>query len=439
MARRRDTPPVARPAGKRFFIELGKDILIVALSCSAILLAWQTPMISHLRGWVTPATQTAGPTVVQSGQAVTPYAVAVRNHLGLYGVSYDEGTVGRVFDSFSPHLRQALASAGDVVSMSPEQWRSMLEAPGVCCLFQGSPSLTALAASLGGESAPEGAGRMVVLCRLMGRMWLGWQEGKDLYRAPVALGDEEGWQGALDDYGPNGAAYAYDLAAQDDAYDALDPWVLISLAPSQPTVYAASTPDFISDATALGDLLASLGFLSGADAAYETAGGLAISENGDRLQVSRAGEILFRAGEETRYPAGGRARGVPGEREAVLSAWEVLTRCAESWKEAGEFVLTATAAVDNGWEITFQTRLAGVPVLMGEKGWCARFLVAEGKVTEFTVYPRTYVETEEVSLIATPRLAAAALRSLPGNRGKLLLCYTDNRSAALTAGWLCEE
>lgn len=439
MGKRRDIPPVVRPTGKRRLIELGKDLIIVALTCSALLLAWQTPMATHLRGWVAPPPQATAAVAQQSGEGVTPYAMAVRTSRGLYGAGYDSAAVSRAFEQFSPYLKEALATAGEAASLTQSRWRAMLEAPGVCFLFQGTPSLAALSAFLGGETALREDCRMAVLCRIGGRAWLGWQTGKGFFGTSVTLEDAEGWSGALEGYGPNGAAYAYDLAQEDDAYDALDPWTLVTLAPSQPIVYTAVTADFTTDAAALGDLLTSLGFLSGADAAYETAGGLAVTENGDRLQVSRGGEIIFRAGDEARYLIGAQARALPGEREAVLCAWEVLDRCAKVWKEEGDFVLTEVNAVDGGWEILFQSRLAGVPVSTGENGWCARFLAAEGKVAEFTIYPRVYTDSGEAGLVATPRLAAAALRSLPGSSGRLLLRYTDNHSAVLAAGWVSEE
>ncbi len=439
MGKRRDIPTVARPTGKRRLIELGKDLIIAALTCSALLLAWQTPMANHLRGWVAPPPQATPAAVRQSGEAVTPYAMAVRTSRGLYGIGYDTAAVSRAFEQFSPYLEQALSTAGEAVSLTRSRWRAMLEAPGVCFLFQGTPSLTALSVFLGGETAPQGSCRTAVLCRIMGQIWLGWQTGEGFFGTAVTLEDVEGWGEALEGYGPNGAAYAYDLAREDDAYDALDGWTLVTLAPSQPTVYNAATADFTTDTTALGDLLTALGFLSGADAAYETAGGLAVTENGDRLQVSRRGEIIFRAGDEARYPIGTQARALPGEREAILCAWEVLDRCAKAWKEEGDFILTEVNAVNGGWEILFQTRLAGVPVSTGENGWCARFLAAEGRVTEFTIYPRVYTDSGETGLVTTSRLAAAALRSLPESSGKLLLCYTDHYSATLAAGWVSEE
>ena len=36
MPRRKQSPPVAKPTGRRRLIEIGKDILIVALTCSAL-------------------------------------------------------------------------------------------------------------------------------------------------------------------------------------------------------------------------------------------------------------------------------------------------------------------------------------------------------------------------------------------------------------------
>jgi len=427
---------VARPTGARRLIELGKDILIAALTVSTVFLALQTPMADQLRGWVAPPAPVSGTTGQQSGRVVTPYALAVRSDGELYGVSYDDAAVARVFDQLSPYLGEALTAATAAEAATSRQFQRLLESPGFTCVFQGRPTLEALASSLNCGTALTGEAQALTLALDGGTVWLGWRSGDRLYRAATALDGDADLFDALDGYSPNGAAFAYTLSGSDAAYAALSPWELVTMTTPQPQVYTAATPDFSGDAAALGDLLSALGFLSGADAAYETAGGLAVSENGDRLQISRSGEIAFRAGEEARFPVSG---GDTGQGGAVQCAWEVLRRAAGTWEGEAAFVLSAVTPTGRGWELLFQSALDGIPVLTGENGWCARFAVADGRVTDFTLIPRSYTAAGETSLVTSPRLAAAALRSLEGSTGQLILCYTDNRSATVTAGWLSQE
>ena len=83
MARRNKVPQVPRPWGQGRLIELGKDVLIVALACSALFLAGQTPMVNELRGWMAEPVQTNQPQSRQPEEALEPYLLAVRNERGL--------------------------------------------------------------------------------------------------------------------------------------------------------------------------------------------------------------------------------------------------------------------------------------------------------------------------------------------------------------------
>ncbi len=439
MARRKAAPGMVRPTRKRRLIELGKDLLIAALTCSALFLALQTPMAAHLRGWVAPPAQTSPPSSRQSDEAVTPYAIAVRNDLGLYGVSYDGALTSRTFERLSHYLETALSSAGEAQSVSRSRWQLLLEKPGFYCAFQGSVPLSALAHWLGGSCPLQGSVQALVLSSDGSRMVLGWREGGSYYLAETQSSYDQALMETLDSFSPNGSAFAYSLASGDGAYRSLDPYVLISpLSSPQPKVCAAASPDLMGDPDALGQLLTALGFLAGPETAYEVAGGLAVTDNGDRLQVGAGGEVSFRAGEEARYPVS-LTREPATAGEAALGAWNILIRAAEPWRGQETFALTEVSPTDTGWVVTFQSRMEGIPVRLGRNGWCARFVVEGGRISEFTLFLRTYSATGESTVLPTARLAAAALNSLPQSDGQLTLCYSDSRGSSLTAGWMTGE
>lgn len=432
---RRNVPPVARPTGPRLLVELGKDLLIVLLTCSALFLAAQTPMANHLRGWVAPPEPTeAAP--VRSGQLISPYAMSVRNDMGLYGVSYDELSVDRTFERFSSLLGEAISAADAPEAISSARWRALLDSPGVCWIFQGCPPLAALSDRLNIADELPGFARSLLLAWDGQQMWLAWQEESAFYRASTAVSYEGHLASALDDFSPNGAAFAYTLS-EDEAYDALDPYVLVTMTAPQPKVYTALSPDLTVEGEDLNRLLTSLGFLSSPEASYETALGLAVTESGDRLLLTSAGEVTFRAGEETRYPV--RERGTLTPLEAARTAGELLSQATSPWSGDRSYVLTGVKATDAGWEVTFHTQLNGVPVLTAGDGWSARFLLENGRISEFHFTLRTYTPTEETTVLPHQRLAAAAMRSLPRGSGRLMLCYSDNRSQTLTAGWVTVE
>lgn len=435
---RRKTPKVARPTGARRLVELLKDLLIVLLTCSAVFLAWQTPMATHFRGWVAPVTTVVQDPTFPNEDALTPYALRVTNSMGSYGVSYDAAALSRVFQRLSPFLGEAFSTAESPAVLPQRNWRTLLESPGIYCAFQGKIPLSVLSAWLGVGESLTGQAEALVLARDGDRFILAWRDGASCYSAPTQLAYDAAVSQVLEDFSPNGAAFAYALAADDDAYSALDLYVLLPVSTPRPQVYTAASPDLVGDRAALARLLTALDFLSGTDSAYETPGGLTVTENGDRLQVSPSGKLTYRAGEEARYPISS-SSGSPTASQAAQAAWDLLSQAVEPFEDLPDYVLTGAEETESGWAITFEARLNGIPVSTGETGWCARMVTEGNKISEFTLILRTYDPPGSTTLIPSPRLAAAALRSMTGTDGKLRLSYSDNLSATLTAGWMTGE
>ncbi len=439
MAGHKRKPPVARPTGRQRIVELCKDLLILALTCSAVFLALQTPMFSQVQGWIAEPAATASPDDRPRSEAVTPCTVSVRSHMGLYGVSYDENLVGRAFERVSTLLGEGLATAGPTEDITTRQFRNLMEAPGISCGFQGAPPLETLSEWLGGGGSLSGSAQLLTLAWDGREVWLAWRESGDTYRrARTQVAYEGHMDAVLTEFSPNGAAYAHTLTQYDKTYETLDPWVLVSMTAPQPQIYAAASPDLVNDREALERVLSSLGFQSGVDFAYESAGELAINENGDRLRLSAAGKVTFHAGEESRYGVSC-AGEAPTAAEAAQAAWELLGRATGPWKGESAYVLTGMEATAEGWIVRFQARLGGVPVWTGETGEAAWFAVKGRRISDFSLSLRSYTASGAVCVVTGERLAAAAMSALPGAGGRLTLRYSDSGQAELTAGWITEE
>lgn len=439
MARRNKVPQVPRPRGKGRLIELGKDVLIVALACSALFLAGQTPMVNELRGWMAEPVQTNQPQSRQPEEALEPYLLAVRNERGLYGVAYDEDLVGKAFQLTASLLGEGLATAGTAEKITEGRWRTLLEMPGIYCAFQGRPPLAALSAWLGGGPETLAGGAQAALLAWDGsNVWLCWRDGGDYQAARTQVAWTGHLEDVLDEFNPNGAGFAYALAESDGTYAVLDPYVMVSMATPQPIVYSASSPDFVGDAEALDQLLGYLGFQSGGDSAYMTAEGLTISEGTGRLRVSQTGTVVYHAGEDGGYPVASTGS-EPTCEEAALAAWDLANQAMSGWKGEGALVLTGAEARAEGWVVSFHYRLDGLPVLVGGSGWAAQFLVKGNEITDFTLNLRSYSNSGATSVVPRELLAAAALGALDGQGGRLTLCYSDANAATVTAGWVAES
>lgn len=442
MPRRKQSPPVAKPTGRRRLIEIGKDVLIAALTCSALFLAWQTPLFTQLRGWVSPPSPAVEPVARQPKEGVEPYGITARNSMGLYGAVYDADQVDRTFDQLSPLLGEAFASAGTPGEISRRQWQGLLEAPGVYCAFQGAPPLAVMSAWLGqGAESLEGRAQALLLSWDGSQVWLCWRDGDYYYRASTQVAYENHMDSILESFNPNGAAFAYALALTDRAYASIDPDVLVPMTAPQPGAYTVTAPDLAGDQEALEQLLTALGFQSGVGSAYEAAGGLAINESGDRLRVSSDGSVVFHAGEEPRYPVPSQTGRLTVE-EAATAAWTLLNRAAAPWKgETTTFVLTGAEEREEGWLLTFHSRLGGIPLSAGADGWTASFTVGEDQISDFILRLRSYVPTGETTLLPGQRLAAAAMGAEVYRDGgkRLTLRYSDRGADLLSAGWIAEE
>lgn len=441
MGRNKRSPAVAKPTKRRRLIELGKDALILALTCSALFLAGRTPLFTQLRGWVDPPERAVEGVERQPREAVTPYGLTARNSLGLYGTIYDDEQTRRTFQQLSPLLGEGLTTAGEPEKILRWKWQQLLESPGIYCVFQGDPPLSALSAWTGEEgTTPEGRAQSLLLAWDGDEVQLGWRNGEDYWLCSTRVAYEGHMESVLEEFNPNGAAFAYMLAQTDRAYAAVDPDVLVPMTAPQPKAYTASSPDLVGDGEALGQLLTALGFQSGVGSAYEAGGGLAINESGDRLRIGGDGTVTFHAGEEIRYPVAAEGERATGE-EAAMAVWTLLEGAAAPWKGDTAFVLAGVEATAAGWTVTFQSRLDGIPVWTGTEGWCARFTVTDGAVSDFTLYLRSYGATEETALIPGQRLAAAAMNAPIYEKGgkRLSLSYRDGGGSALTAGWTAEE
>lgn len=438
MARRKWSPPMAKPTARQRAVELCKDALILALTCSAVLLALQTPMFSQMQGWMAEPAEQVSAVDQPRSEAVAPYLVSVRNEMGLYGVSYDENLVGRAFDRLSYLLGEGFATAGTVESMTRRQFQNLMDAPGLYCAFQGTPPMNVLSDWLGSGQNISGQAEALMLAWDGTEVWLCWRTGGSYQRARTQVPYEGRLKEVLGEFSPNGAAFAYTMTQYDKTYETLDPFVLVSMVAPQPQIYAASSPDLVGDREALERVLGSLGFQSGVDFAYESAGELAINENGDRLRLSAAGKVTFHAGEEIRYGVSGQGE-TSTAAEAAEAAWELLNRAVGPWKGEMSYVLSGVEATAEGWMVRFQARLGGVPVWTGETGEAAWFSVKGRRISDFSLSLRTCGGTGMTSTVPGERLTAAAMDSLPQAGGRLALRYSDNGQLELAAGWVAEE
>jgi len=430
---------------KRRAVELLKDALILLLTCSAVWLVFQTPVSAPLRGlFREEGAQTVPGTGPGSGLEIgaLPMSMAVTvawddSSAGPrgyhYGLQYDQAACQELFQRVAGPLVETLSSAGTPELISRSQWEEALTAGlGVYLDFQGEVPLSVLAGWLSGErTGLDASVRRLVLTA--------WEDGLEVfyrdegsgsyYRCRSQVADPFSLTEALSGLTDNGAFFAF----ESELYQELDPDTLLLPDAPAPAVYAAANP-MAGAQGGLEELVRDLGFSLNSTSFYSTDEQVARSGD-DSVRLSDRGVAQYEG--KDLFPVlrqGGAGKlfdMVETCRQLALSA--LGPRCG-----AARLYLSSAEEGPEGWEISFDYSLDGIPVLT-ETGYAARFLVEGERITQFSLYLRSYTASGDTSLILPPRQAAAALAARGLSGKELLLTYTDSGGDTLTAGWSARD
>ena len=427
---------------RRRLIELGKDVLIVLLLCSAFWLAAQNQLLEPFTGLfrgeeVLPPE--AGQT--QTGdraEAARPLRMAVSLSGGAeedcFGVLYDEEACGALFEQVAGVLAEALSSAGEPETIDRRQWENTLGAASSVLLdFQGSVPLSVLSGWLSGtEIGVDVPVRRLVIAVQEDAVVLCCRNESDgsYLRLRSQVADPLHLARALASLTENGAFYAF----QSETYTALDPDTLLLPEAPAPAAYVASNPMSGGQAD-LEELMEDLGLSINANGVYRGADGEWVARSGGgTLRLSDGGVAVYEAGEgaEERFALPG------GAGASLFEQVEVCRRTAAAAlggrSGQGRLYLLSAAGTEEGLEVRFGLSLNGVPVL-SEEGSAARFLVREGRVVRFELRFRSYTALEETTAVMPPRQAVAALEAQGLEGEELLLIYTDTGGDRVEASW----
>ena len=218
-------------AKKRRAIELGKDLLILLLCCSALLLAIRGQLFSSaprlFGGQDSRQTGTAEPAVGVQADAACPLRLAV-NLTGANGETarlglQDDAACQALFQQLAAPLAEALSAADAPEQISRQQWEQALSAAsGVVLDFQSPMPLPVLVHWLAGEDAGLTAQTRRLALYVQGDgLALCWRDESsgDYFRARAQGVNTRALTDAPSGLAPNGAQFAF----ENPDYDRLDP------------------------------------------------------------------------------------------------------------------------------------------------------------------------------------------------------------------------
>ena len=423
---------------KKRLIERIKSLLIVLLSCSAVLLVLRTQAVILGTGGETepyPSGEEGTSSSQDTAAAARPMRMAAAIQRGSevvrYGVQYDQESTDTLFQHSYSLLLEALSSAGQPRVIQEEDWRRALTAaPGLYFDWQGEIPLAVLSQWLSVDNqALTGTVRRMVLTAENEQMLLYyWDVSTDQgYVCSSDVISSDRITEVVGTLQENGALFAFEA----EEYAALSPYTMVLTQPPMPTVYSGVNP--LADEDSRRTLQEQLGFSENA-ISYNAAGEQVIRSRNDTLHITEDGIVMYEASAEgsDRYHLAG-----TGIYDAVEGCRQLVQQTLGlSCGEASLYLISAEETGDGGWQVKFGYCLDGVQVRLDEEGWAASFVVEQGQITDFQLRFRSYTDSGTTTVVLPERQAAAAMEAMGHAGEELLLVYLDSGSDELvSASW----
>ena len=399
----------------RVFVELFKNVIIVALLISAVFLINETGVGGSFArpenaDAVSPTAETLG---AASPAARPAFAVVSDSDGGRYGVKYDYAAVGEIYDRFGPALREAFGLFGTSELVGEDDWNAALSSESVFFDFMWAIPLHTIA----GRSeydGPDCSVRMLFLAQGDDSVSLYYADAESgaLYRADTPA--TASISSRIAEFATNGALFAFEAG---QAYSQLDPYVLICRNTPPADKISAHNPltnehPWLFKAFGVNDFLSShFTEADGTDVYVES--------DGTTLRIDRNGFATYNA-------APTEATTDADVIEAVALARNLISRSIGMTCGIArvELISIFVEAVDSdgvdSYTVTFRYMIDNVPVVFPDGRDAAVVQISSGVVTGARLYFREYRLVGEYEYVPQERQIAAAVVGEP------LLAYVDS-------------
>jgi len=414
---------------KRTIVELLKNIVIIVLICTMVLLLVasmpaaqirQTPLLSRLLQPFAPilglpeAELAYVETALPVTDAALPVAVSVNNAAGRYTAMWNRSRLEGEFENLGGFLGQALDTArhADVAEM--HQVTRALSGSSVLFAYDGSLPAGLLAAWLDAslEEAAETEVSALVVAAEDGSVAL-YLVGDRILRAETGV-SASSLENTLSEYLPDQSMLAF------EANNDLSP---LSVLPGPEQTVAAVTRTNPINKRLLEQLASTLGFNPYGDTSYtDAAGDTWFTETGGSLQITAGGRL-------TLTTATGRFAAADTQMESLAEEARRLVELAAGncLGDAGMY-MTSIRQQEDETVVTFSCMVNGIPV----DGAGGAVTFSGAAVTRLELRLVTYT-VRSGTLQLLPPVQAAAL--LPTG-AELRLAYSDSGDRQLSAGWI---
>lgn len=414
---------------KQKIMEIVKDILIVLLICSLLLLAIMVIPRQSIRSvpWLSKVVQPLAPVLGLSeaeltpvAEAVTisesarPVAVSVMNHSGRSTAMWDEERLNAEMDVFSSMLEQALDQAAQFNVVSRSQLYAALSGQSVYLRY-GAPQPAAVFASWFDATLPAQLPNLDgCALAVQNSVVMLYLIGEENYAAETGI-PAQTLLSVLEAYDPDGSQFVFETEL------ALEP---LSLVPAQDSTVAAVTRTNPADSRYAEALATALGFNPYGEGRYmDDQGTVSFNETGSSLTIGADGLVTY-TDQNTSFMA-----------DSADST--DLARCARRFVEilldnvSGEGRVYLSHLEQNGGNAVcrFDYYIDGVLVDLPQAPVVITF--TDRAITRADVQLHAFVPTGKL-IHPLPVMQAAALLS---EGSALELIYQIHADGTLSAGW----
>lgn len=422
----------------RTAVELGKDVLILLLTCSALWLAGRSQLLAPLMERLDREERLPEQVAVESDSqlgAVRPARICVNlvdGHAMRCGLQHDPAAVDELFEQIAPTLVEALSGLNEARRVEREDWEAALLRRSFCLDFQGEFPLCVLAGWLSGQRDVQqefAVRRLVLVPEEQGTTLYYRDEGTgEYYRCPSATGGKGQLEQILTQLADNGAFFAF----ESELYADVDPDTLLHEGSRDMTVYAAANP-VSGGQTSLEELMQDVG-IPIVGSSFYTSGSEHVARSAeDTIRLSHQGVLEYQSGGEGSFLVVSQQR-QDDLFQCVESCRELVNKLAgKRCGDAGVY-LSHVRRDGQGMDVCFEYRLSGTQVSL-QQDHAARFHIENGRITYFRAHLRSYQPTAQTTPVMPPLQAAAALGAMELEGEELQIVYYDVGSDSVQASW----
>lgn len=415
---------------RRRLLEWGKNLLIVLLTCSALLLTVMASMDdrsgaslrSRVSAWFGGgAAEDESSAADRATAAALPVEISMSTAAGRTSALYDAAALSEAYERFGGLLGQALEASDEAERCTMDEVCAALARPGVYFCYPGALPLPVLARWLDADCGGDAQGQWFALSAAGdGTVRLLFGTDEAAFACPTYL-QADRLERELDRFRPDGTLFAFESAD----YATLDPLTLLD--PDGvyhvPELEAASvwSESFVTaTATAMGFNPYGEGYYT------ETDGTVVFTETGCTLRLGTDGGVLLSSqlSGDARFTAADESLA-----SQIEAARALLARLTQGQTGEAALYLSEIAADDAATTLRFEYYLAGVRIQLTD-GPAAEVTLAHGAVTQLRVRVRAYASLPEAGLLLPPRQAAALVTD-----GRLRVGYVDTGDSTPGVGW----